>query len=44
MKPRWFPAVVAAFVENLLTPFIAAIVGKPDFSSFHFEYIGARFF
>jgi large conductance mechanosensitive channel len=29
-----FGAVVTAFVTDLLNPFIAAIVGKPDFSSF----------
>ncbi len=31
-----FGAVVAAFVKDLLTPFIAAIVGKPDFSAIAF--------
>jgi large conductance mechanosensitive channel len=29
-----FGAVVSAFVTNILTPLIAAIVGKPDFSAF----------
>ncbi len=29
-----FGAVVTAFVTNILTPLIAAIVGKPDFSAF----------
>ena len=28
-----FGAVVTAFVTNILTPLIAAIVGKPDFSA-----------
>jgi large conductance mechanosensitive channel len=31
-----FGAVVMAFVEDLITPIIAAIVGKPDFSTLHF--------
>lgn len=29
-----FGAVITAFVTNILTPLIAAIVGKPDFSAF----------
>jgi large conductance mechanosensitive channel len=29
-----FGAVIAAFVGNILTPLIGAIVGKPDFSAF----------
>jgi large conductance mechanosensitive channel len=28
-----FGAVVTALVKDLITPFIAAIVGKPDFSA-----------
>jgi len=32
-----FGAVVTAFVKDLLTPLIAAIAGKPDFSGFYFE-------
>ena len=28
-----FGAVVSALVKDLITPFIAAIVGKPDFSA-----------
>jgi large conductance mechanosensitive channel len=32
-----FGAVVTAFVENLLTPLIAAIGGEPDFSALSFE-------
>ncbi len=31
-----FGAVVTALVKDLLTPFIAAIVGKPDFSAIAF--------
>lgn len=38
-----FGTVVAAFVKDLLTPLIAALVGKPDFSSFYFEVNGSRF-
>lgn len=29
-----FGAVITAFVSDILTPLIAAIVGKPDFSAF----------
>jgi len=32
-----FGAVVASLVENILTPLIAAIFGKPDFSNLSFE-------
>lgn len=38
-----FATVVASFVKDLLTPLIAAIVGKPDFSAFYFEINGSRF-
>ena len=38
-----FGAVVTAFVKDLLTPLIAAIVGKPDFSAFFFDVNGSRF-
>ena len=38
-----FGAVVAAFVKDLLTPLIAAIVGAPDFSAITFTVNGARF-
>ncbi|MGA2963561.1 MAG: large conductance mechanosensitive channel protein MscL [Candidatus Korobacteraceae bacterium] len=38
-----FGAVVAAFVKDLLTPFIAAIFGKPDFSGLYVELNGSRF-
>jgi large conductance mechanosensitive channel len=36
-----FGAVVTSFVTNILTPFIAAIVGKPDFSAFTLTVNGA---
>ncbi len=39
-----FGTVVTAFVKDLLTPVIAAIVKKPDFSGFVFEVNGAKFF
>lgn len=38
-----FGTVVTAFVKDLLTPVIAAIVQKPDFSGFFFEVNGAKF-
>ncbi len=38
-----FGAVVAAFVKDLLTPLIAALVSKPDFSAMYFEINGSRF-
>ncbi len=38
-----FGTVVAAFVKDLLTPLIAALVGKPDFSAFYFDVNGSRF-
>jgi len=38
-----FGAVVTALVKDLLTPFIAAIVGKPDFSAIQFEINGSKF-
>ena len=38
-----FGAVVAALVKDLLTPFIAASVGKPDFSAIAFEVNGSKF-
>jgi large conductance mechanosensitive channel len=31
-----FGALVTALVKDLLTPVIAAIIGKPDFSNLHF--------
>ena len=38
-----FGAVVTAFVKDLLTPLIAAVAGKPDFSAFFFDVNGSRF-
>jgi large conductance mechanosensitive channel len=38
-----FGAVVTAFVKDLLTPLVAALVGKPDFSGLFFEVNGSRF-
>jgi large conductance mechanosensitive channel len=38
-----FGAVVKAFVDNLITPLIAALVGKPDFSGLAFTINGSVF-
>jgi large conductance mechanosensitive channel len=38
-----FGTVVASFVKDLLTPFIAAIVHKPDFSGIAFQLHGSKF-
>ena len=38
-----FGAVVAALVKDLITPLIAAIGGKPDFSALDFTINGSRF-
>jgi len=38
-----FGTVVSSFVKDLLTPFIAAIVGKPDFSGIFFQINGSKF-
>jgi len=38
-----FGAVVTALVKDLLTPLVAAIGGKPDFSAIAFEVNGSRF-
>lgn len=38
-----FGAVVTALVKDLLTPLIAAIVGKPDFSAFRATLNGSEF-
>ena len=38
-----FGAVVTALVKDLLTPFIAAVVGKPDFSAIAFTIHGSQF-
>jgi large conductance mechanosensitive channel len=38
-----FGAVVTAMVKDLLTPLIAAVAGKPDFSAIQFEVNGSKF-
>ena len=38
-----FATVVSAFTKDLLTPLIAAIVGKPDFSAITFTVHGSVF-
>ena len=38
-----FGAVVAAFVKDLITPLVAALVGKPDFSALGFTINNSRF-
>ena len=38
-----FGAVVTALVKDLITPLIAAIVGKPDFSAIAFTINGSLF-
>ena len=38
-----FAAVVAALTKDLLTPLIAAVVGKPDFSAIRFTVNGSVF-
>jgi len=38
-----FGGVVGAFTKDLLTPVIAAVVGKPDFSAIVFEVNGSKF-
>lgn len=38
-----FGAVVTAFVKDLITPLIAAIVGRPDFSGIAFTVNNSRF-
>ena len=38
-----FAAVVTAFVADIITPIIAAIFGKPDFSSLSFTINGSHF-
>jgi large conductance mechanosensitive channel len=39
-----FGAVVKALVGDLLTPIVAAIIGKPDFSGLSFTINSSRFF
>jgi large conductance mechanosensitive channel len=38
-----FGTVVTALVKDLITPFLAAIIGKPDFSALAFTLNGSRF-
>ncbi len=38
-----FNSVVSALVKDILTPLIAAIVARPDFSKFAFTVHGAQF-
>src|ERR1700685_4566799 len=38
-----FGAVVTALVKDLVTPLIAAIAGKPDFSAIAFQVNSSRF-
>jgi large conductance mechanosensitive channel len=38
-----FVAVVNAFIEDILTPIIAAVAGQPDFSSLSFHINGSVF-
>jgi large conductance mechanosensitive channel len=38
-----FGAVVTAFVKDLLTPLVAAVAGKPDFSAIKFTIGGSVF-
>jgi large conductance mechanosensitive channel len=38
-----FGAVVTGFVKDLMTPFIAAIVKQPDFSTLTFTINGSKF-
>jgi large conductance mechanosensitive channel len=38
-----FGAVVTAFVADIITPIVAAIFGKPDFSTLHFTINNSTF-
>jgi large conductance mechanosensitive channel len=38
-----FGVVVTALVKDLITPLIAALVGKPDFSAIQFEVNSSKF-
>lgn len=38
-----FGTVVSALVKDLITPIIAALVKKPDFSGFFFQWNSAKF-
>ena len=39
-----FGAVIAALVKDIVTPLLAAIGGKPDFSALTFTINGSKFF
>ena len=38
-----FGAIVTAFVKDLITPFIAALGGQPDFSGIYFTINNSKF-
>lgn len=38
-----FGVIISAFVRDLVTPLIAAIVGKPDFSAINFTVNNSKF-
>src|SRR5581483_7275031 len=38
-----FGAVITALVKDLLTPLIAAVIGKPDFSALSFTVNNSKF-
>ncbi len=38
-----FNAMISTLVKDLMTPFVAAIVGKPDFSKLQFTIHGSQF-
>jgi len=38
-----FGAIVTALVKDLITPLVAALVGKPDFSALTFTLNGSKF-
>jgi large conductance mechanosensitive channel len=38
-----FGAIVTALVKDLITPLVAALVGKPDFSALTFAINGSKF-
>ena len=38
-----FGAVVVAFVKDLVTPLIAAVIGKPDFGGLYFTVNNSKF-
>lgn len=38
-----FGAVITAFVQDIITPLIAAVFGQPDFSSLTFTINGSKF-